>query len=376
MNKIYSLLLVLLFTLTSCQVDNKSLDIFSYLSNQNEGIQVYYFSSDSIIDITGKKGTKIKIDPKNLYSETNQISDSITVKLTELTQSSGFIRHNVQTVADGKWLISGGSFKIELFSRENPLKLKKGKVISVRFPKLQEEEMQLFYGERKKDGNMNWVIGNQKFDTKKYASFVIKKEIEVDELMNNIYGVTGYFTENYSVDTLGIISKKEYLKIIETLKIDTTIFKADSIIGYTKYFNKESVNENNLKREAYISERKAYNDLYAEIYITKLGWINVDRFYPENENQFLLTITNSSDITISELFVVDSYRNTLISVSKNKNGKYSIELPANIKLEIIAFGINKGNIYGFRKPVKLSKNKSLSIKLKKIKKEKISNFLN
>ncbi len=369
---------IIIMIVLSCDFDkNNSNKLFSTLINLNEDVQSFTFSKDSIFQVIGNKGTIIKIDPKDLYSEAVEVLGSITVKLLELTQPSEFIKYNVQTVSNGKWLISGGSFQIELFSNGNLLRLKKGKVISVRFPKMQQEEMQLFYGERKKNGNMNWTTGNQKFVTKTYSSFLINKKTEIDELKNDIYGLdSGYFIENYTVDSLGPISIKEYLRIIESKKIDTTIFKTDSIIGYTRYFNKESVDENNLKREIYLSERKTYNDLYEEIYITKLGWINVDRFYPENENQFLLTLTNSSDVPISELFVVDSSKNTIISVSSSKKEKYSIELPANIKFEIIAFGINKESIYGFRKPIRLSDNKSLIIKLKKIKKEKVSTFLN
>ena len=102
-----------------------------------------------------------------MSSPSNKEVKNIRVELLELTTPSELLKNNVQTVSNDKWLISGGSFKIDIYSNNELLELKKGKTISVSFPKIRSEEMQLFYGVRKENDAMNWELGNQDFKPKK-----------------------------------------------------------------------------------------------------------------------------------------------------------------------------------------------------------------
>lgn len=127
------------------------------LKKYEEPAQVFKVAASKPSIITGRKGTKIRINPADLVTESGKpLGQTINVELKELTNQGQLLRTNAQTVSDGKLLVSGGAYFINLTSDGEQLKLQAGKNLAVRFPKLSDKEMALFYGQKNDLGQLNW----------------------------------------------------------------------------------------------------------------------------------------------------------------------------------------------------------------------------
>ncbi len=118
--------------------------------------QVFRISTRKSRTITASKGLLVQIDTAALETmDGHPPGDSLTVTLRELTTTADMVANDCPTVSDGRLLISGGSYFIGITSNGSTLRLKRGKTIRVRFPKV-ADGMALFYGQRRADGLMNW----------------------------------------------------------------------------------------------------------------------------------------------------------------------------------------------------------------------------
>ena len=173
MNKLIRLFLIATFALAGCnnqdpktekadnnqqQVDpkqefdklNKSMQKF------DESTQTFKEPANKLINVKGKQGTIIYINPADLETESGQpIGKEVTVELKELTNQQQLLRANAQTVSDGQLLVSGGAYFINVTSDGKKVKLKEGKTYSVQFSKLSTDEMSLYYGQRDSSDKTN-----------------------------------------------------------------------------------------------------------------------------------------------------------------------------------------------------------------------------
>ena len=102
--------------------------------------------------------------PNNLELENGKaLGKNLKIELKELTNQMDLFKNNTQTVSNGKLLVSGGSYFIDITSDAEKVKLKKDKTMEVEFPKITNKNMELFYGERDSLNQMNWVATNTKF---------------------------------------------------------------------------------------------------------------------------------------------------------------------------------------------------------------------
>ncbi|HEX2898729.1 MAG TPA: hypothetical protein VHS96_03315, partial [Bacteroidia bacterium] len=73
--------------------------------------QTFEVSNKKPSTVTGKAGTKIHVEPKNLMLPNGEpIQGKIKVHLVECTRTSELLGAGLQTVSDGKLLESGGSY--------------------------------------------------------------------------------------------------------------------------------------------------------------------------------------------------------------------------------------------------------------------------
>ncbi len=119
--------------------------------------QHFTASARRISVITAKKGLKLIIDPAVLETEDGTtVEGKIDVNIIELTNSMDLFKSSMATVSDGRLLSSGGSYFVDMECNGKKLKIKEGKGIQAVFPRLTEEDMELFYGEKPVDGTVNW----------------------------------------------------------------------------------------------------------------------------------------------------------------------------------------------------------------------------
>jgi hypothetical protein len=358
-------ILVFSFLFYSCADEKEIFTLDLFLEEIKIEPQLFYTSTDSMIRVKGQKGTTLTIDPNNIDFQNGEMPKEIRVELIELTTTEELLRHNVQTVSNGKWLISGGSFKISLFEKEKPLSLKNGKTISAVFPKIRNENMQLFYGERGEFGEMNWDPENQFFEEELYFGMLETHEITEDVARNLHFGVTGFFNDDLSIDTLGYSTLENHKRFFEEREVDSISIIQDTIRGYFLIKTSEG-----LTNQIWDS----WGSFYQSIEINQLGWINIGLFYPEIENRASCEIILNVSLELVKLYVIDRSNNTVVNIFPNNNYKYIVDLPKNIEFDIIAIGSKGKSFFSSRKTVQVLGDEVLELKMQKVNENDITDI--
>lgn len=348
---------ILVFTF-GCKDDTQLIRLKNELNFEDNLTQQFHVAADSIISVTGKKGTKITFKIEDLEGVLNgsNIKDSIYINLIELTSKQDLLMANAQTKSDNRWLISGGAFKIEIYSNGEALKLKRGKKISITFPKTSDvNNMQLFYGKRDENNFMNWKQSNINFEEKKYFSIYYTLASKLDTVSTIRFGVDVY--EDYFIaDTLGLKTINEYK--LRYPREDSIYIENDTLSNLKSWKNYDHLTRN-------IYNSQIYNTYYNTIETSKLGWINIDKFAPELPKA-TIKFDYVDTFDAIQTYIADEKDNTILNVYNNE-----IEIPVNRSFYIILFAIKDDTFYVYKKSVRISKNSTQSIQLKKINKSQL-----
>jgi hypothetical protein len=327
------------------QIPNPSIE-FKKLNNFLEGLdkssQIFNVSTTKPSKVNGKKGTIIFLKPNDLVTENGQpLGKTIQVELKELTNQSDMLKANAPTVSNGRLLVSGGAYFINLTSDNNTLKLKEGKSLSVQFPKLTKSDMSLFYGERDSLGQLNWQEANQKFENKAIA----KAKPKLDTVSSG--------PDSFSSDS-----------------------DLDAIIKYVdEVDDKTPLNE--VEKQLIKDEIENEMFAYAIIKVKKLGWINCDRFEDNDKLTNLKIEFNEKDnVQSANVFLVFKDINSVMQSSFNDfrglryiAGFSNIPIGANTKL--IAFSTKNGKTYYHKSNITIEANKTIQIDFKETNKDEI-----
>lgn len=329
MNKILLLTLVLVMGFIACTDETKQEGLISpfgeleqvdeLLAELSEKPQVFSTTSSMETTVTGLEGTIIHVDPSRLEAvDGSPLGDKIDIELIEMTDNQSLIYNNAQTVSNGKILVTGGAYYINMTSNGKQLKMKKGESFAVEFPKLSNEKMDLFLGERDETGQMNWVKTDDKFQAKQISNvsepvkpIIYVSEIEVVSDSSDIV-IPKEINKNE-------VSKEEYEKYLEELR---------------KY-------EKRKKEIAY--QRKTYQ----AVNLLNFGWINCDRFYedssPKTEIEFV--VENDSILT-ARIFVLFNDIESMLTAYYFKDEETVVSnIPQNKELQIIALAIKNEQSY-------------------------------
>lgn len=261
--------------------------------------------------VKGKKGTIIQVDPKNLETvDGSPLGKNISVELLELTKSGEFLRNNVPTVSNGRLLVSGGAYYINMTSDGKQLKLKEGKSLEVQFPKIANEKMSLFYGQAIEGGGMNWVGGEESFVPEKKPN--AKNESEKPKSEDS--------------DPIG----------------DIFAFLEDSAL--TNQAAKEEINRDRPVLEMADKFTKAGIDLYAPLEIGEFGWINCDRFLGDERPLFVINCKErGAELNgVNRYLIFKSINSSMLDLNKEKSFK---NVPQGEKVELIVVGYAGNDFY-------------------------------
>jgi hypothetical protein len=394
-------------------------------SNQFIGnsMQMFTAAANKISLITAKKGLKVTLDPAILEKEDGSVIDNkITVSIVEFTTSEELFKANAATISNGQLLSSGGSYFIDMKSDGQQLRIKKGKSLQVQFPVISEKEMQLFYGERDSNLNMNWldagihlqqkIINNdiEFTDSNRYnnddrlPSFAFTEDGKLKvykTLTDKIYYYDKMVTIKKLVDTINRFRPKIFIdtiymwpkqiaQLLPGQRIDSGFLYAN--YGPPKQFIlkscKELQEETESKANAKLLREEAINKwqpkslagqiqkYYAPSAIRNLGWINCDRFYQYQQKtdvELDLPITFNKG-NINYFLIFKSFNGML-------NGKVGIDtakqislndLPVNQAVTLIAFTKSNGLLYQCKEDFIVQKNKSVKLNFKDISAEEMS----
>lgn len=315
MNRIITFLIITTLALTSCN-QKPNLDIKAEIGKLNdllqkyeEPSQFYSISSDSIVKVIGEKGTVISINPFDLITENGQqIGDSIQVELKELTDQNQMFRTNTQTIANGKLLVSGGAYFINLKSNGQQVKLKPDRTLKVEFPKLVENEMTLFYGQRDSLGQLTWDSVPKTFEKKP-----------------------------------------------KLVSVRCTIC-GDKYCQYSRMASPE---------EAELADK-----LYAEIELSNLGWINCDRFLEiENKTDLIVNFSPSEKINTSNIYLIFKDINSVmqtyyINDNEKTNNNVFKNIPKGANVRLVAYTLKENKIFTCSSNMTIKENETLTLAMK------------
>ncbi|WP_271765620.1 hypothetical protein [Aquimarina algiphila] len=372
------LLCLFILCILSCSSNSKNkLDVL--LETVDIPDQEFKFSSDTVQTLVGEKGTIITIDPKDLQFENREeVKGEITLLLKELTTKEELLRANAQTISDDKWLISGGAYNIRLYVEEKELQLKKDAFIEVEFPKIMDDDMQLFYGDSKGNGNMNWNKTATRFKDKKYQTIFFQDSSFI--MFNNILKIDepAYVTLKKKLNRRSVKELQEAYPRVDSLSI-----KMDTIYAYEyciyrfldETYELDIKDLDSIKKEweGIKKRNKRIDEVYQKINLFKLGWVNVDKFYPETIEKVLIRLDIDRE-KIPEVFVIDQENNTILNWFQNKNEQYVMEFPKGGKFKIIAFDIKDENVLAVKKTIKTNQSKRISLLLKRIKENQLESY--
>jgi hypothetical protein len=305
--------------------------------------QQFTVSSAKPAEVRGKMGTVLHINANDLMAENGKpLGKTIAVELKEVMNQRQLLRTNAQTVSNGKLLVSGGAYYIEMTSDGNRLRLKDGKGLAVEFPKISSKEMQLFYGTRNSSGQMNWESANQQFENKS------KQEVYEEE---------AYIEERSSRRG-----------------------KFDSLVDYLENGDRQSTPKQKKIAKEYTNNAVMADNIYKTVSIKQLGWINCDQFYDNANNTNLKYVFNEKDsIVAANVYLVFKDINSVLQGEYLADGDniYSPgfdNIPIGAKTQLIAISIHNGKTYGYKSDLTIKPNETFRITLNEISKAEIDKF--
>lgn len=375
--------------------------------------QQYAVESKKISIIKGLKGLKVTINPSALEREDGSaVEGRINVSLIELTNSDDLFKSNVATMCNDRLLASGGSYFIGLENKGRQVRIKKGRTIQVDFPAITEDEMELFYGKRNDDGNMNWnragsnlvpvpeepdlISINRDYEALPEPSRYITARLKLYRSLNEkVYYYNKRITVQELVDTLNRDYKKVFLetvitwpKELDTLPEDKWVDTAFLLRKYgpkQQYYVKtyKSLEDEKERMARLAAQRDSMRrnwkpqslagqiqKYYQPSAISALGWINCDRFYRYREMTDLeLNIPITLNKSKIQFFLVFKSFNGLMNfnidtIVDDRNVFRS--LPVGERVSLIGFSKSNGRIYHCKEDFVIRKKQPVSLAFKNL----------
>jgi hypothetical protein len=413
------------FDTVSVQPD-EPVDIAGYAARFINNItQTFTVEARKISVIIAKQGLKVTVNPAVLEKENgNPVDGKITVSIIELTNSTDLFKSNAATVSNGRLLASGGSYFVGMTCSGQKLHIKQGKSMQVQFPKLKGDEMELFYGQRNDEGDMNWIktgmqlalqeempeeisfTDSNRYTTNDYGpGFELLKKVELKlyrTLSEEVYFYNRKMSIKELVDTVNKHNTKIYIdtvfawpKSLEELakdkRIDTNYFFR--LYGPSKQFFLKTCKDVQKEKEQEATRLKKQEEAiagwkpqtlagqlkkyYAPSAVQSLGWLNCDFFYRNEER---LDVPVELPITFNkgniQYFVIFNTFNGLLNgkLNYNETKKGLINLPTGQSVTLVAFTKNNGQLFQCKEMFVVQKGKPVQLNFKEISAEEMTNI--
>lgn len=300
--------------------------------------QTFRISGKKPSTITGERGTKMSINPQFLILENGkEITGEIDVELIEIIDEYSFVLNNAQTVSNGKLLVSGGAYYINMSSSGTKVKIKSKGGVAVEFPKITDKEMSFFTGKRDSLNQMNWTMGKEQF--------TIKSNQKVEE--------TKYYkTESDELDAIMDYVEGDSTATAKTKRVEV------SKEEYQKYLKEKS-------------DRDIAANTYKAIDLLDFGWINCDRFWDDNSPKYTIKLKVQDSINNAQFYLVFNDIKSIMSFYHTKPYKeVKFEnIPQGKKAKIIGFTVQNGKHYKFEQSVSAIDDNTIDVRFDETTKE-------
>jgi hypothetical protein len=318
-------------------------DLLSEIANKR---QILNAPSNQMTTVKGARGTIIHVDPNQLETvDGSRIGELIQIELLEMTDISSMLTNNSQTLSNGKILITGGAYYLNMTSDGKQLRMKQGLGLKVEFPQLTEYEMFLFLGEKDSLGQINWKTTENRFKPKNIEGD--ETTISEDSIKEDTtYGGSGY----------GIRKLVESDILVAPKPVNPeTVSKEE----YQNYLRKKKDYEVQQKQRKY--QRKTYQ----AIELMNFGWINCDRFWKNSNPKIdIQLLVNNDSLSGARFYAVFKDINSIMTASYWKSRTDTVafrNIPKGQELTIIALSANEETPYIFERTINTETDKQVQI---------------
>jgi hypothetical protein len=300
--------------------------------------------------VKGALGSRVLVVPKDMVTPEGQpVTDDIDVELKELPGPEQMALEGVQTVSDGRILISGGSYYKNMTSGGQQLSLKLGKTLKVILPKSTDQQMKLFYGQKDSTGLMNWSETAQQF-----------KNFDVDSSAF-LFANTPKPYQSMFICRVGARNDSAWLRLMAQLrKIEELAFLFDENVNQKDTAKTKA--QKTLKRYESLSGR-----IYNEVSVQQFGWINCDRFLESsNLTNIACEFDPADSISYAKVFLVFKSINSIMEERyAYDKGAAFMNVPAGLEGTLVAMAMKKGQLYTSRKDITIRKAQKVILSMKK-----------
>lgn len=360
------------------------------------------FVVDNSRDTTlfGAEGSSLYI-PANSLGGGNEIK----IRLKEFYKTSDIVLNKLSTTSNGEQLVTGGMVHISASVNDKPVNVLPGKAIKWFLPDTskQMEQMQLFKGEERKAGGINWINTGQGFNSPGSVIEVLVLDLrnEPFRTVESRNGTIGYFavSENSKLSRAQLKSvlkeKYGYYKVrirrtwrgslFQRFGNGTTMARYNGI-GDSAWVSKSAANLYNLpsnqtrlrqgysdylfgnstrsvlnrgsKRAKVVTGTRAdslsgkedvfeFGNVSAELEkkysvdISSLGWINCDRFYNDRREKINYYVDlQDTAINYFTMMVFSKMRSMMAGYVIGNKVQFD-NVPMGESVKIISIGVDK-----------------------------------
>lgn len=328
--------IIILSILTTCS-QKESLTIDKELQQLSDPSQIFTITNDKVDTIETRNGTRIIIQPNSLvFNDGQDTKESIQIEIREVFDRSGMILNGVGTVSDGRLLESFGMIYLSATSADKELRIKDNGAITVSIPNRREGLAgELFYGAQA-DRSLNW----------EYAGTIPDTTVVMETIMP-------------LSDTQASVKRTTY-KFVNGLKE----FVSDTIFTIKYQCCQDSATE-----EVGIYIPKSY-----EFEVTKLGWINCDRFIDIADKVDLEIELKTFSQPIGYLIFSDI--NSVMEILFDVKGKATPNnLPKGFQADLIVIDKIKDKFMWTIQNIKIGTESKLSLETKQISQDELKSEL-
>lgn len=327
------LLWVIALALLATCSDKESLSINEDLQKLTNGSQYFEIDSEKGDTIETPNGTRIIIPPNTLvFADGREAHGTVELEVKEVFDKSEMILNSLSTVSDGRLLESFGMVYLRATSDGNELKISDGSSVTISIPNEKGGYGgELFYGEET-DSAFNWQYAGQT------DSVTIAEEVVIP--------LAG------GPDS---VRRRQY-----TIANGDTVFATDMDFVAN---DEEGWDGAGLESGAVDTAMGYPHDYLFEV--TKLGWINCDRF---------IDITDKVDLALKLErysqplgYLVFSDINSVVWIDFDAQGNGTVKnLPNGYAIDVVVIDKIDGDIMWTRRGVETGTDNNVQLVMNKI----------
>lgn len=357
--------------------------------------QLFTVGADSVSVIEGKKGSRILVVPADLETTAGvPVTGKINVELIELHTKSDFLRQGITTTADGRLLESGGSYYINMRSNGRQLQLKSGKTLLAMFPKITQSDMQLFYGDKEKSGDVNWKAVDAKF-VPFSGKLMVAPSTYVKQLYFQGSGKPGFgkqdtIVERYEIpkfkDTIlqALEGRPKYPQKVITAEMRRLYPPVDIRIIDEKFYIVGRVRDTfnrwyGTKAKITASEFLGYEGNYYEaIKLSKFNWWNCDGYLKGGPTVLEAQLPDDSMFRVFEFYCIYSDVNSVSRYRFPADAPVVSlkEIVRNKTIKVVALSWKNGSPYAQEQTVQTMRGAKINIdEMKPVNREELQRML-